>query len=371
MLGVPEPVHLADISSFESVVGNAEVLVECHRKILAAITSILLGAIIACGGSTQPATTPTHTTSAGPAAATSVFVGEELSSGSAYEILQFSATANGAVAPVSTLKMPAGLQINGIANDATGAIYVAGQPVQNKTSEILVYAAGATGSASPIRTIVGSATGLGYSICLTVDAIGLLYVCGADNTISVFSPTANGNIAPIRVISGSATLLSNPYRIAVDAIGNIYVGNGEAGIGRILIFPAGATGNVTPSILTGAATSLGNAFGLAVDSAGNLYVISHPVGTTTGVFGILEFAPGAIGNVAPTKTIAGNATGIFEQTGIAVDALGSIFVVGSDNVTFVPKVAVFPPTASGNIAPATIIQSTAWDDASMINLAIY
>ena len=218
---------------------------ECHRKILAAITSILLGAIIGCGGSTQPATTPTHTTSAGPAAATSVFVGEELSSGSAYEILQFSATANGAVAPVSTLKMPAGLQINGIANDATGAIYVAGQPVQNKTSEILVYAAGSTGSRRPSERS-SIATGLGYSICLTVDAIGLLYVCGADNTISVFSPTANGNIAPIRVISGSATLLSNPYRIAVDAIGNIYVGNGEAGIGRILIFPAGATGNVRP-----------------------------------------------------------------------------------------------------------------------------
>ena len=72
--------------------------------------------------------------------------------------------------------MPAGLQINGIANDAAGAIYVVGQPVQNKTSEILVYAAGAMGSASPIRTIVGSATGLGYSICLTVDATGLLDV---------------------------------------------------------------------------------------------------------------------------------------------------------------------------------------------------
>ena len=126
-----------------------------------------------------------------------------------------------------------------------------------------------------------------------------------------------------------------------------------------------------PSVLTGAATSLGNAFGLAFDSAGNLYAISHPVGTTTGVFGILEFAPGAIGNVAPIKTIAGNGTGIFEHTGIAVDALGNIFVVGLDNLTFVPKVAVFPPTASGNISPATIIQSMAWDNASMINLAIH
>ena len=341
---------------------------ERHRKIFAAIALIFLATITGCGGSTQPAIptpTPTPTVPAGPAAASSVFVGEELSSGSAYEVLQFSAAANGTVTPSSTLAMPNGFQINGIANDAAGNIYVAGQPVQNSTSEILVYAAGATGSASPIRTIAGSATGLGYSICLTVDASGQLYVCGANNTISVFSPTANGNLAPVRVISGSATLLNNPYRIAVDATGNIYVGNGEAGVGRVLIFPAAATGNVAPAILTGAATTLGSAFGLAFDSAGNLYVISHPVGTTTGVFGILEFAPGAIGNAAPIKTIAGNGTGI------AVDAVGNIYVVGLDTTTFFPKVAVFPPTASGNAAPATIIQSTSWDNTSMINLAIH
>ena len=348
---------------------------ERHCKIFAAITSILWGAITGCGGSVPsvvaaPTPAPTSTTPTGPLPATSVFVGEEQSSGAQYAVLQFSATANGTVAPLSTLTMPKGLQINGIANDAAGNIYVAGQPAQNNTSEILVYAAGATGSAAPIRTIVGSATGLSYAICLTVDATGLLYVCGNSNTISVFSPTANGNAAPIRVISGSTTLLNNPYRIAVDATGNIYVGNGEAGIGRILIFSAGATGNAAPAILTGAATNLGNAFGLAFDSAGNLYVISHPVGTTSGVFGILEFAPGAIGNVAPIKTIAGNATGIFEHTGIAVDAVGNIYTVGADNVTFAPKVAVFPPTASGNVAPATVIQSMPWDDSSLINLVI-
>ena len=267
----------------------------------------------------------------GPAAATSIYVGGGSPNGSQYAVLQFSAAASGATSPLSTLMTPNRFQINGMANDSTGNTYIVGQLIENSTSEVLVYAAGATGSATPVRTITGSMTGLAYSNCLTVDATGQLYVCSSNNSVLVFSATANGNVAPVRAISGSATLLNNPYRIALDSTGKVYVGNGAPETGRVLIFPAGAVGDVAPTVITGPATALGNAFGIAFDNSDNLYVISHNV-NLGGIFGILQFAAGASGNVAPIKTIAGNGTGIFEHSGIAVDALGNIYVVGLDTL---------------------------------------
>lgn len=58
---------------------------------------------------------------------------------------------------------------------------------------------------------------------------------------------ANGNLAPTKILGGSATTITFPAGLAVDFEGRIYVadeGPDGGGPGSILVFGAGAAGNV-------------------------------------------------------------------------------------------------------------------------------
>ena len=119
---------------------------------------------------------------------------------------------------------------------------------------------------------------------------------------------------------------------------------------------------------------------LATDSAGNLYVtsatgsLSGQTVTYTGT--ILVFGPGASGNVAPIRTIAGSATGLTRVSGIKVDAVGNIYVLTSTSSGMLssanPSVLKFSATATGNVAPTSTFTSSAWTSADNAgSLAVY
>jgi hypothetical protein len=324
------------------------------------------------------------------APATSVYVTQttySLPAPTSTNVLQFPRSGSGSVTPTATINGPSGVQFNLLTIDHSGSLYVAGNiytaacnSPTSGGSEVLIYAPGATGKAAPARTITGSLTGF-QSMCgpsingIDVDSAGNLYVASytvigmpPNNivypAISVFSPTANGNAAPSKSIAGPSTTIVFPGQVAVDAAGTIYVANTPpTGPGSVLIFNSSATGNVAPTAtLAGPNTTIYNIRGVAVDSSGNIYVASlaeapAPNPALSGTPSILEFSPGSTGNVAPIRTISGSATTMGEIGNISIDSDGNIYVFGDPMPNTLLK---FSSTATGNVAPASSISLSAF-----------
>jgi len=300
-------------------------------------------------------------TSPAPGPATFVYVIQDPYSGTP-QVLQFTAGANGTVAPVATLTMPTGFEINSIATDSTGQLYVAGN-LASGAAVIEIFAAGASGTATAVRTItiVNGYAPTGMAVSLS----GSLYAVDGDGELTVYSSTASGMTTPERLITGTMTGLSYPQSVAVDTSGNIYVAEAPIlpALPSILVFSATANGNVAPSRTI---TNVNAFVGVAVDANGNLYA-TVDTATTPYSASIVEYASGANGAATPTRTISGTATGLATAGGLCVDGAGNIFVANqSANGTsyygssYSYSLEEFAPTATGNVAPMAELTSTSW-----------
>jgi len=281
-------------------------------------------------------------------------------------IQQFVTASDGKVFSTTTVAGTGEVVFSGLAVDGAGNTYVGGTIFENApilpNIEILVFAPGASGVATPIRTIMGTSTGLvNAPEALAVDGSGNIYAYAnvfVDSVeyfgILVFSSTANGNAAPSRVIAGSATDINTAGlgQIAVDSDRNVYVPGGTfAQANSILIFDSGSDGNVLPTrTLTGPDTQINAPLAVTEDKAGNIYVADQGVNAPPS---ILEFRAGSTGNAAPIRTISGSATMIGEFRGITVDDDGNIYL---NNV---PDILIFAPSARGNVAPSGVIPNFA------------
>ncbi len=194
-----------------------------------------------------------------------------------------------------------------------------------------LFYASATGSATPLRSIRGSATTIVHA-CGVAELGGELFVAddGA-NAIDVWAVTASGNVAPDRVISTSFT----PVSIASDGT-SIYVGASDG----VSVFAPAASGAATPlQTITGSATTIANAAGIAVYQ-GELYVVDQ-------AGSVPVFPRTANGNVAPTREIGGAATGLDMPVGIAVgQSLEFVTDATPDG-----QVQVYSPQSGGDAAP--------------------
>ncbi|MDP9051847.1 MAG: hypothetical protein M3O31_14175 [Acidobacteriota bacterium] len=99
-----------------------------------------------------------------------IYVIQNTSTGANNSILQVAANSNGTVSPASTLLPPSGMNVGALATDSSGQIYVAG--TVSSQYKIAVYAAGATGSVTPLRTIVENNTRTGIPNSMAVDPSG-------------------------------------------------------------------------------------------------------------------------------------------------------------------------------------------------------
>lgn len=337
---------------------------------LALLLATSLLAATGCGGSASGGSVSSTSGSSTPQSLYVVQTDPVTGTGS---VLQFKAQSNGAVSPVSTFTAPSDVVFSFAVLDNQGNIYVSDfywDSNNDIVSEVRVYPAGATGTATPTRTIAGSATGFNLAMSdygeLAIDSSGQLYVASL-NSISVFAPGANGNVAPIRVISGASTLISSPESIALDAAGNLYVANQEsivpAGVeNTILVFSPTATGNATPTrviSIGGLASEMGVPYGVAVDSAGDIFATLNGGNEN---LGIVEYGPGASGIATPIRTIAQDSTGLLGRAygGIAIDASGNIYVATSDFSSGTPAIVTYAPSASGNATPTSVITSPEW-----------
>jgi sugar lactone lactonase YvrE len=191
----------------------------------------------------------------------SVYVADQVNS----RILVFGPGANGDVTPARTIEGPGtGLyRPIGIALDGSGRLHVVNLGAYTPgTNSITVYSAGASGNAAPIATIAGGSTGLYNPLGIALDAAGNIYVSNFGNTddgpanfataVNVFAAGSTGNASPIRTIMGS---MSEPEGLAVDPSGRLYVANFDGQF--IAVFPAGASGGAAPSaLLSGANTGI-------------------------------------------------------------------------------------------------------------------
>jgi sugar lactone lactonase YvrE len=230
-------------------------------------------------------------------------------------ITVYAAGASDDASPIATiagnntgLDSPLGLVV-----DAEGQLYV----VNTASNSITVYAAGATGNATPVATIEGPATGLDMPQVIAIDENDQLFVAnlnlGVSSSITVYAAGATGDASPIATIAGPNTGLDSPLGIASDGNGRIYVANFLAGPGNVTVFDAGATGDASPiATIAGPSTGLDAPIGLALDDAGRLFV------TNAGGNSITVYPADATGNVSPITTIAGPATLLDSPNGIAL-----------------------------------------------------
>jgi hypothetical protein len=170
---------------------------------------------------------------------------------------------------------------------------------------------------------------------------------GATGKVLVFDAAASGNVSPVNVIGGSQTQLTQVNGIVANSTGEIYVVDTDTS--EIVGFAPGSTGNSAPNVvISGASTDLACPIGLATDTSGNLYVANNAgSGCNDGsqLSGLLVFSAGSNGNVPPARNISGYQTGLYDANGVAVDGSGNAYVSQANSVN------VFGPSEEGDSAP--------------------
>lgn len=345
------------------------------RTVFATLAIASLSLLPGCGGgSPAVATTTINTATAVP----SIYVGNAPSSG-VYSVLQFARTAQGSATPIASLLLPSGFEITCLTTDSAGQIYVGGSLSVGTsfTWEVLVYAAAASGNATPVRTVVGSSSSFLTVSEVAVDSSGLLYVLTnlPAPMVAVMAASANGMAQPLRTITGPATQISaGSLGIAVDPSGTVYVSNTGLAIaaGEVLAFTSTANGNAAPTrVISGGNTGFGGLYGMDTDASGNLYVLSTSLPVVPGdMTTIEEFAPTANGNVAPIRTIGGSNTGLTVSAVMCVDKSTGTIYASIDGLPLNPSVETFAATASGNATPTTSFTSTAWYETGYFGIAL-
>jgi sugar lactone lactonase YvrE len=283
-----------------------------------------------------------------------------------YDVTAYPLGSKGNVPPIALTTDMA--SPNGIARDSAGRIYVA----NSATNTIAVYAANAGGNVSPIAVIGGSNTGLANPIGVALDATSRIYVLNSSaSSVTIYAPLDAGigilNEAPTATIAGSKTKLLSPEDIAVTGGGEIYVANRLGGPskprryapGVVTIYSAGSNGNVAPTeTISGLATGLVDPLAITLDSQNDIYVANASGGTSgkksvAWDSSIVTYPAGSTGDAGFVETVNGLAAGIYYPDGIAVDSSGNMYTEGTSVAG--QGISIFAAGSYGNVAPTTTI----------------
>lgn len=180
--------------------------------------------------------------------------------------------------------------------------------------------------------------------------------------------TVRGLVALTVGVLASGTLMvsSVPGALAApDPTGTLYVS--DAGTNSIDVFAPGATGNVAPiRTIAGAATGLNAPADVKVDAAGDVFAVNSA--ENGGSPSITEYGPGASGNVAPICTIQGSNTGLALPDDMSLATDGTMYVGNINSNT----AEVFAAGVCGNVSPLRVIggSNTGLDGADLDGLGV-
>src|SRR6266576_5953846 len=306
----------------------------------------------------------------------------------------------------------------GISLDAQGDAYVTGRTYSTSfpttagalqttfggVEDGFVAELNPSGSALVYSTYVGGA-GSDQATGIAVDAAGNAYVTGITNStdfpttpgalqtvyggvtnafVTVFGP-AGSSLVYSTYLGGTGSAGANG--IAVDGAGNAYVTGSTAtgfpvtpgvvqstpgGGGEAFVTALNAAGSalIYSTYLGGSGGDKGNK--IAVDAAGNAYVAGHTASTnfpTTPSAFQSTFAGGTIDGFVAALNSSGSAllfstflggTGSDQGKGIALDAAGNVYLVGSTDSRDFPITGTVIPadTGGGNDAFVTALTGT-------------
>jgi hypothetical protein len=179
-------------------------------------------------------------------------------------------------------------------------------------------------------------------------------------SVAILAFTAPGS----RAVDGPPTpdpvaAFKNPTGIAVGSDGRVYISS--QGDSSVVVYAPGARGLARPIRRIGPGSGLVSPEGIALDSRGGLLVASGQH-RTVGKGSITVYAPGATGDAAPVRVIAGVHTGLDQPSAIAVGPRGRLIVVNGPRTNVVnsngimrgvgSEVLVFDATAAGDARPA-------------------
>jgi sugar lactone lactonase YvrE len=169
---------------------------------------------------------------------------------------------------------------------------------------------------------------------ITIDGFGNLYVADTDNN-AIRKVTSAGAVTTM------ATGFNHPSDVTADGSGNLYVADaGSHTIRKIVIATAavsvfaGQAGSSGSTDDTGSAARFYTPEGVAVDSSGNLYVADTNNQTIRKIS-----STGVVTTLAGRAGFSGSSDGVgtgarFQHPAdLAVDSLGNILVVDTDNHT--------------------------------------
>jgi hypothetical protein len=254
--------------------------------------------------------------------------------------------------------------INGLGTDACANL-LATTASQTAALQLLVFSATANGNVAPMRTF-GDPNNQDPGP-VTVDAagdvttayIGSFYNDFQSAAIESFSPTASGAVAPTRTV----TAFGNPAGgVVYDPSGAIWAS--QAAGNAIYVIPPGATKlSIEPTLVGNVGDEIdvdgGQQPQTTVDAAGNIYftssvatLIFNTSSNTYVTMWTLQFGPQSNGYPAPIRSIIsaadGNTPPNQEVYALGTDATGNLYILGPGSGT--PGNAIYqyaaPPSTS-------------------------
>lgn len=290
-------------------------------------------------------------------------------------ISEYPLTASGAAHPTRTLKL-AHVPLD-VAVDPFGQLFVLEQDNFPANPQIEVFAPGASGAASPIRTIAGNATLLNKPLYIAVDGLSRAYVTGytGDNFrpgfAEVFAPLANGNTAPLatfqdgRNTSGVAVAPNGTWGVGV---GSFQIpqdtNNGVALLGSPTAGPQTATSTFrleqvfTLSLGPAIALSNDKIFSVRSQYGEDFNPVFHPAivlvnDASSGTqLQAIQFTTSYPAGMPPSFA---DVTQLQNPSDIAIDAAGLIYVSNLSGCGGAGSVTVYASNANGNVAPLRIV----------------